>query len=85
MNTYIDIGINLTNKQFYKEHEEIINRALDHGVETYDSHRNQHTWKQRVCGNCTRISRKFYFQQPEFIPTMPNLLMDKVLMSSENY
>ncbi|RLJ23534.1 Sec-independent protein translocase TatD [Chryseobacterium sp. 7] len=33
MNTYIDIGINLTNKQFYNEHEEIINRALDHGVE----------------------------------------------------
>lgn len=33
MNTYIDIGINLTNKQFYNEHEEIINRALDNGVE----------------------------------------------------
>ncbi|KAA2217643.1 TatD family hydrolase [Chryseobacterium sediminis] len=33
MNTYIDIGINLTNKQFYNEHEEIINRALDQGVE----------------------------------------------------
>lgn len=33
MNTYIDIGINLTNKQFFNEHEEIINRALDHGVE----------------------------------------------------
>ncbi|WP_077413908.1 TatD family hydrolase [Chryseobacterium sp. JV274] len=33
MNTYIDIGINLTNKQFYNEHEEIINRALDDGVE----------------------------------------------------
>jgi len=33
MNTYIDIGINLTNKQFNNEHEEIINRALDHGVE----------------------------------------------------
>lgn len=33
MNTYIDIGINLTNKQFYNEHEEIINRALDEGVE----------------------------------------------------
>ncbi|WP_312301951.1 TatD family hydrolase [Chryseobacterium sp.] len=33
MNTYIDIGINLTNKQFYNEHEEIINRALDNGVD----------------------------------------------------
>ncbi|MCJ7934798.1 MAG: TatD family hydrolase [Chryseobacterium sp.] len=33
MNTYIDIGINLTNKQFYNEHDEIINRALDSGVE----------------------------------------------------
>lgn len=33
MNTYIDIGINLTNKQFNNEHEEIINRALDNGVE----------------------------------------------------
>lgn len=33
MNTYIDIGINLTNKQFNNEHEEIINRALDHGIE----------------------------------------------------
>lgn len=33
MNTLIDIGINLTNKQFYKEHEEIINRALENGVE----------------------------------------------------
>lgn len=33
MNTYIDIGINLTNKQFNGEHEEIISRALDHGVE----------------------------------------------------
>ncbi|PWN60417.1 TatD family hydrolase [Chryseobacterium viscerum] len=33
MNTYIDIGINLTNKQFYNEHDEIINRALDQGVE----------------------------------------------------
>ncbi|WP_114820884.1 TatD family hydrolase [Chryseobacterium sp. KLBC 52] len=33
MNAYIDIGINLTNKQFYNEHEEIINRALDEGVE----------------------------------------------------
>lgn len=33
MNTYIDIGINLTNKQFHKEHDEIINRALGHGVE----------------------------------------------------
>ncbi|WP_288374669.1 TatD family hydrolase [Chryseobacterium culicis] len=33
MNTYIDIGINLTNKQFYNEHEEIISRALDHGIE----------------------------------------------------
>ncbi|ASK31940.1 hydrolase TatD [Chryseobacterium sp. T16E-39] len=33
MNTYIDIGINLTNKQFNNEHDEIINRALDNGVE----------------------------------------------------
>ncbi|WP_449399670.1 TatD family hydrolase [Chryseobacterium wanjuense] len=33
MNTFIDIGINLTNKQFHNEHEEIINRALDNGVE----------------------------------------------------
>ena len=33
MNTFIDIGINLTNKQFYNEQEEIINRALDNGVE----------------------------------------------------
>lgn len=33
MNTFIDIGINLTNKQFKNEHEEIINRALDNGVE----------------------------------------------------
>lgn len=33
MNTLIDIGINLTHKQFHNEHEEIINRALDHGVE----------------------------------------------------
>jgi len=33
MNTFIDIGINLTNKQFCNEHEEIINRALDNGVE----------------------------------------------------
>lgn len=33
MNTYIDIGINLINKQFYNEHEEMINRALDNGVE----------------------------------------------------
>ncbi|AZA53447.1 TatD family hydrolase [Chryseobacterium sp. G0201] len=33
MNTFIDIGINLTNKQFDNEHEEIINRALDNGVE----------------------------------------------------
>ncbi|MCS3532761.1 TatD family hydrolase [Chryseobacterium sp. JUb7] len=33
MNILIDIGINLTNKQFYNEHEEIINRALDNGVE----------------------------------------------------
>ncbi len=32
MNTFIDIGINLTNKQFHNEHEEIINRALDNGV-----------------------------------------------------
>lgn len=33
MNTFVDIGINLTNKQFHNEHEEIINRALDNGVE----------------------------------------------------
>jgi TatD DNase family protein len=33
MNTYIDIGINLTNKQFNNEHDELINRALDSGVE----------------------------------------------------
>lgn len=33
MNTYIDIGINLTNKQFNNEHDELINRALDNGVE----------------------------------------------------
>lgn len=33
MNTFIDIGINLTNKQFYNEQDEIINRALDNGVE----------------------------------------------------
>lgn len=33
MNTYIDIGINLTNKQFHNEHDEIINRALDNGVD----------------------------------------------------
>jgi TatD DNase family protein len=33
MNTYIDIGINLINKQFYNEHDEIINRALDNGIE----------------------------------------------------
>lgn len=33
MNTYIDIGINLTNKQFYNEQEEIINRAIDNGVD----------------------------------------------------
>ncbi|MBK1895374.1 TatD family hydrolase [Chryseobacterium paridis] len=33
MNIYIDIGINLTNKQFNNEHDEIINRALDNGVE----------------------------------------------------
>ncbi|ATN04042.1 hydrolase TatD [Chryseobacterium indologenes] len=33
MNTYIDIGINLTNKQFCNEHDEIINRALDQGVD----------------------------------------------------
>lgn len=33
MNNYIDIGINLTNKQFYNEQDEIINRALDNGVE----------------------------------------------------
>lgn len=33
MNIYIDIGINLTNKQFYNEQDKIINRALDNGVE----------------------------------------------------
>ncbi|GAB0155668.1 TatD family hydrolase [Chryseobacterium sp. Alg-005] len=33
MKTYVDIGINLTNKQFYNEHDKIINRALDNGVE----------------------------------------------------
>lgn len=33
MNTFIDIGINLTNRQFYHERDEIINRALDNGVE----------------------------------------------------
>ncbi len=33
MNTYIDIGINLTNKQFNNEHDEVINRALGNGVE----------------------------------------------------
>ena len=33
MNTLIDIGINLTNKQFFHERDEIINRALDNGVE----------------------------------------------------
>lgn len=33
MNIFIDIGINLTNKQFNNEHEEIINCALDNGVE----------------------------------------------------
>jgi len=33
MNTFIDIGINLTNKQFNHEQEEVINRALDNGVE----------------------------------------------------
>lgn len=33
MNTLIDIGINLTNKQFFHECDEIINRALDNGVE----------------------------------------------------
>lgn len=33
MNTFIDIGINLTNKQFYNEHEEIVNRAFGNGVE----------------------------------------------------
>ena len=32
MNIFIDIGINLTNKQFNNEHEEIINQALDSGV-----------------------------------------------------
>ncbi|WP_345990614.1 TatD family hydrolase [Chryseobacterium sp. Chry.R1] len=33
MNTYIDIGINLINKQFYNEQDEVINRALDNGVD----------------------------------------------------
>lgn len=33
MKLLIDIGINLTNKQFHNEQEEIINRALDNGVE----------------------------------------------------
>ncbi|WP_415325678.1 TatD family hydrolase [Chryseobacterium sp. MMS23-Vi53] len=33
MNTFIDIGTNLTNKQFYNEQEETINRALDNGIE----------------------------------------------------
>ncbi len=33
MNTYIDIGINLTNKQFNNEHDEIINSALASGVQ----------------------------------------------------
>lgn len=33
MTSFIDIGINLTNKQFYNEQEEVINRALDNGVE----------------------------------------------------
>ena len=32
MNTFIDIGINLTNKQFNNEHDEIINFALATGV-----------------------------------------------------
>lgn len=32
MNTFIDIGINLTNKQFNNEHNEIINTALANGV-----------------------------------------------------
>ena len=32
MNTFIDIGINLTNKQFNNEHNEIINLALATGV-----------------------------------------------------
>lgn len=29
MNTFIDIGINLANKQFNDEHDEIINRAME--------------------------------------------------------
>lgn len=33
MNTYIDIGVNLTNKQFNNEHDEIINSALGSGVQ----------------------------------------------------
>ena len=33
MNTYIDIGINLTNRQFYNEQDEVINRAIDNGVD----------------------------------------------------
>ncbi|WP_326982320.1 TatD family hydrolase [Chryseobacterium sp. MYb264] len=33
MNTFIDIGINITNKQFYNDQEEIINRAVNNGVE----------------------------------------------------
>lgn len=33
MNNYIDIGINLTNKQFKNQEDEIIQRAIDNGVE----------------------------------------------------
>lgn len=33
MNKYIDIGINLTNKQFQNQEEEIVNKALENGVE----------------------------------------------------
>ena len=33
MNNYVDIGINLTNKQFKNDYDEVINRALDNGVE----------------------------------------------------
>ena len=33
MNNLIDIGINLTNKQFRNDYDEVVNRALDNGVE----------------------------------------------------
>lgn len=32
MNKYIDIGINLTNKQFQNQEEEIVNKAIENGV-----------------------------------------------------